>query len=288
MLIGANGRPADHNADQRPILTPEPAIGQQALPAAGRKGRCCRRCFNDHRQSCDASLRRSRKRATFTMGRQQTRARRQAGFRHDSRLFLRRALVRFASSLAETNRAPANTCIEASLRRAVPSFTVEVRRRPRLATHSSQDLHLSETKTWPAAFENESHRLAARTFGAAKTPNQPSGDGAASYPKRRILPSLVPEKPPGGQPQDAFLSAGASHPMSHAQKPTSAAPIKGKDHISASPRNLEASSELTAQLAERSSAGSARSSASSSDGTAVSLGVPKATANDVVADTGGV
>jgi len=76
--------------------------------------------------------------------------------------------------------------------------------------------------------------------------------------------------------------------MSHAQKPTSAAPIKGKDHISASPRNLEASSELTAQLAERSSAGSARSSASSSDGTAVSLGVPKATANDVVADTGGV
>ena len=173
------------------------------------------------------------------------------------------------------------------MRRAVPSFTVEVRRRPRLATKSSQDLQLSETKTWPAAFENESHRLAARTFGAAKTPNQPSGDGAASYPKRRILPSLVPERPPGGQPQDAFLSAGASHPMSHAQKPTSAAPIEGKDHMSASPRNLEASSELTAQLADRSSVGSGRSSASSSDGTAVSSGVPTATANDVVADAGG-
>ncbi len=173
------------------------------------------------------------------------------------------------------------------MRRAVPSFTVEVRRRPRLATHSSQDLQLSETKTRPAAFENESHRLAARTFGAAKTPNQSSGDGAASYPKRRILPSLVPEKPPGGQRQDAFLSAGESHPMSHAQKPTSEAPIKGKDHMSASPRNLEASSELTAQLADRSSVGSDRSSASSSDGTAVSSGVPKATANDVVADTGG-
>ena len=137
------------------------------------------------------------------------------------------------------------------MRRAVPSFTVEVRRRPRLATHSSQDLQLCEPKTRPAAFENESHRLAARTFGAAKTPNRPSGDGAASYPQRRILPSLVPEKPPGGQPQDAFSSAGASHPMSHAQKPTSAAPIKGKDHISASPRNLEASSELNAQLADR-------------------------------------
>ncbi len=173
------------------------------------------------------------------------------------------------------------------MRRAVPSFTVEVRRRPRLATDSSQDLQLSETKTRPAAFEDESHRLAARTFGAAKTPNQPSGDGVASYPKRRILPSLVPEKPPGGQPQDAFLSAGASHPMLHAQKPTSAAPIKGKDHMSASPRNLEASSELTAQLADRSSVGSGRSSAPSSDGTAASSGMPTATANDVVADSGG-
>ncbi len=173
------------------------------------------------------------------------------------------------------------------MRRAVPSFTVEVRRRPRLATDSSQDLQLSETKTRPAAFENESHRLAARTFGAAKTPNRPPGDDSASYTQRRILPSLVPEMPPGGQPQDAFLSAGASHPMSHAQKPTSAAPIKGKDHRSASPRNLEASSELTAQLADRSSIGSGRSSASSSDGTAVSSGVPTASANDVVAESGG-
>ena len=173
------------------------------------------------------------------------------------------------------------------MRRAVPSFTVEVRRRPRLATDSSQDLQLSEAKTRPAAFEHESHRLAARTFGAAKTPNQPSGDGAASYPQRRILPSLVPEEPPGGQPQDAFLSAGAPHPMSHAQKPASAAPMKGKDHMSASPRNLDASSELTAQLADRSSLGSARSSASSIDGTAASSGVPTATAIEVVADTGG-
>ncbi len=173
------------------------------------------------------------------------------------------------------------------MRRAVPSFTVEVRRRPRLAGKSSQDLQLSETETRTAAFENESHRLAARTFGAAKTPDQPSGDGASSYPKRRILPSLVPEMPLGGQPQDAFLSAGASPPISHAKKPPSAVPIKGNDHMSASPRNLEASSELTAQLAERSSVGSGRSFAPSSDGTAVSLGVPTATVNDVVADTGG-
>jgi hypothetical protein len=175
----------------------------------------------------------------------------------------------------------------ASLRRAVPSFTVEVLRRPRLATKASQDLQLLETKTQPTAFESESHRLAALTFGAPKTPNQSSGDGAASYPQRRILPSLVPENPPGGQPQDAFLSAGALHPMSRAQKPTSAAPIKGKDHMSASLRNLEASSELTAQRADKSSDGSGRSSAPSSDGIAVSSGVPTATANDFVVDTGG-
>ena len=173
------------------------------------------------------------------------------------------------------------------MRRAVPSFTVEVRRRPRLASHASQDLQLPETKIWAAAFENESHRLAARTFGAAKAPNRPSGDGATSYPQRRILPSLVPEKPPGGQPPDAFLSAGAPHPTSHARKPTSAAPIEGMDHMPASLRNLEATSELTAQLADKSSDGSARSSASSIDGTAASSGVPTATANDVVADAGG-
>ena len=165
------------------------------------------------------------------------------------------AVPRFDSPvpLGETKRA-ANNCFEASLRRVIPSFTVEVRRRPRLATNSSQDLQLSDTKTQPAAFQSESHRLAGVTFGAAKTPNQPSRDGAASYPKRRILQSLVSEKPPAGQPQDALLSAGASNRLSRAQKPQSVRAIKGKDHTSTSPRNLEASSELTARFAGRSSA----------------------------------
>jgi len=173
------------------------------------------------------------------------------------------------------------------LRRVVPSFTVEVRRRPRLATNSSQDLQLSDTKTQPAAFESESHRLAAVTFGAAKTPNQPSRDGAASYPKRRILQSLVSEKPPAGQPQDALLSAGASNRLSRPQKPQSVRAIKGKDHTSTSPRNLEASSELTARLAGRSSVGCGRSSVSPSGGTAVSSGIPTSTANNVVGNSGG-
>ncbi len=166
------------------------------------------------------------------------------------------------------------------MRHVVPSFTVEVRRRPRLATKATQDLQMSDTKTRPAAFESESHRLAAATFGAARTPNQPSGD-AASYPKRRILQSLAPEKPPGGQLQDASLSAGASHPT-RAQKPTSVGPIEGKDHTSKPwSRIWEAASELTAQLADRSSVGSVRSSASPSDGTAVSSDMPTATANRV-------
>ena len=42
------------------------------------------------------------------------------------------------------------------LRRAVPSFTVELRRRPRLATNSSQNPRLSETKILQAPFERGS------------------------------------------------------------------------------------------------------------------------------------
>ena len=167
------------------------------------------------------------------------------------------------------------------MRRVVPSFTVEVRRRPRLATNSRQDLQLSDTKTQPAAFQSESHRLAAVTFGAAKTPSQPSRDGAASYSKGRILQSLVCEKPAAGQPQDALLSAGASNRLSRAQKPQSVRAIKGKDHTSTSPRNLEASSELTARLAGRSSVECGRPSISPSGGTAVWSGIPTSTANNV-------
>ena len=52
------------------------------------------------------------------------------------------------------------------LRRAVPSFTVELRRRPRLATNSSQNPRLSETKILQAPFERGSHRVAAAAFEA--------------------------------------------------------------------------------------------------------------------------
>src|SRR5271166_172229 len=78
-----------------------------------------------------------------------------------------------------------------TLRRAVPSFTVEVRRRPRLATTSNPDAQSSETKSPPAGFDRESHRAAAAAFGAKKMDRSPV-DVAAPHPRGRILPSLVP------------------------------------------------------------------------------------------------
>ena len=121
----------------------------------------------------------------------------------------------------------------------------------------------------------------------AKTPNQPSRDVAASYPKRRILHGLVSEKPPAVQPQDALLPAGASNRLSRAQKPQSVRAIKGKDHTSTSPRNIEASSELTARLAGRSSVECGRLSMLPRGGTALSSGIPTSTANNVAGNSGG-
>ena len=79
------------------------------------------------------------------------------------------------------------------LRRAIPSFTVEVQRRPRLATTSNPDVQSSETKPPQAAFDRASDRAAAAAFGA----NMDSSpvDVAPSPPRGRILPSLVPYEP---------------------------------------------------------------------------------------------
>src|SRR5271166_3368898 len=186
---------------------------------------------------------------------------------------------------------PSSTVSRTSLRRVIPSFTVEVRRRPRLATNSSQDVQSLETRTRPTAFEREPHRLAAATF-EAKTSNQPSGDGAASYPKRRILESLVPGKPPPvGRLEDELLSAATSNPKSRARKPRKPPSVrarKGKDQTSQLPRNLESSSDLTARLAERPSVASVQTTGMSpSDATAVSSGSPTATANRIVRNSGG-
>ena len=164
------------------------------------------------------------------------------------------------------------------MRRIVPSFTVEVRHRPRLATNSSQGVQSLETTTRPTAFERESHRVAAATF-EAKTSNPPSSDGAASYPKRRILESLV---------QDELLSAASSNPKSRARKPPLVRARKDKEQTSTAPRNSEASSDRKAQMAERASVASNQPTGmSASDSTAGSSGIPTLTANPVVGNSGG-
>ena len=103
------------------------------------------------------------------------------------------------------------------MRRAIPSFTVEVRRRPRLPINTSQNVQPSETKIPQAGVERESHPVAAATFEAEKS-NQFPVDVAASRPKGRILQSLVPEEPLGRQLRDASSSASTSDPISRAQK----------------------------------------------------------------------
>jgi len=119
-----------------------------------------------------------------------------------------------------------------TLRRAVPSFTVEVRRRPRLATTSNRDAQSSETSSSPAGLDRESHRAAAATFGAKKLDQSPGA--VASSLKGRILPSLVPDESLRRMLRDAAPTSAESDPPSRAPKRTS----KGKDQASRLPRNL--------------------------------------------------
>jgi hypothetical protein len=96
------------------------------------------------------------------------------------------------------------------LRRAIPSFTVEVRRRPRLATTSNPDVQSSETKPPQSAFDRASDRAAA--FGA-NIDSSPV-DVAPSHPRGRILPSLVPDEPRHRLLEYAPIPAKDSEPPS--------------------------------------------------------------------------
>ena len=90
------------------------------------------------------------------------------------------------------------------MRRIVPSFTVEVRRRPRLAAASRPTVQSLETKPPPAAFDRELHPAEAAAIGAKKAAQSPVD---ASAPKGRILPSLVADEPLSRLLPDASLSA---------------------------------------------------------------------------------
>jgi hypothetical protein len=125
------------------------------------------------------------------------------------------------------------------LRRAIPSFTVEVRRRPRLTTSSNPDVELSKTKPPPAAFDRESSRAAAAAFGAKI--DSCAVDVAALHPKGRILPSLIPDGP-WHQLEDVPVSAGNSERPSRAPKRLSQRARKRGDQASKSARSVERAS----------------------------------------------
>jgi len=168
------------------------------------------------------------------------------------------------------------------LRRAVPSFTVEVQRRPRLATTSNRDAQSSETSSSPAGLDRESHRAAAATFGAKKLDQSPGA--VASSLKGRILPSLVPDESLRRMLRDAAPASAESDPPSRAPKRTS----KGKDQTPRLPRNLRFPSEGNAPLAERLSTKSRRTASVQSDEEArVSPRVATTAQSQVVGDSGG-
>ncbi len=173
------------------------------------------------------------------------------------------------------------------MRRAVPSFTVQVRRRPRLATTSNPDAESSETRSPQARFDRESHRVATATFGAQKA--DPSPVDVASSPRGRILPSLVPDESLRRPLRDAALTTAESTRPSRAPKRPSVRTLKGRDQTSRLPRNSNFSSDENAPLAERSSTKSRRTSSVQSDeGAGVSPRVATTAQSQVVGESGGL
>jgi hypothetical protein len=156
----------------------------------------------------------------------------------------------------ETTQPERRAVARTTLRRAIPSFTVEVRRRPRLATTSNPDVQSSETRPPQAAFDRESSHAAAAAFGS-KQVDQSRVDVAASHPRGRILPSLVHDEPRHRLLEDA---AADSELPSRASKRLSVRTSKRKDQASKLPRNSSFSADENAPLAERSSTKSHRTS----------------------------
>ncbi len=165
------------------------------------------------------------------------------------------------------------------MRRAVPSFTVEVRRRPRLAITSNPHVQSSETKSPQAGLDRESHRAAAAAFEAKKV--DPSPVDVESSPRGRILPSLVPEESLRRPLRDSAPTPPESEPPSRAPK--------RRDQASKSPRNSGFSSAESAPLAEGLSTASRQTSRVQSDeGAGVSPRVATTAPSQVVGDSGGL
>jgi hypothetical protein len=173
------------------------------------------------------------------------------------------------------------------LRRGVSSFTVEVRRRPRLAITSNPHVQSSETKSPRAGFDRESHRVAATAFEARKV--DPSSVAAASPPRGRILPSLVPDESLRRPLRDAAPTAAESDPPSRAPRRPSVQTSKSKDQTSRLARNSSFSSAESAPVAERLSTASRHpSSVQSDEGAGVSPRAATTAQSQFVGDSGGL
>jgi hypothetical protein len=173
------------------------------------------------------------------------------------------------------------------LKRAVPSFLVEVRRRPRLPTASNPDAPSSETKPPQAALDREPHRVAAAAFVAKKADPPPFDVG--SPPRGRILPSLVPEGPLRRTLQDAAPTPAESVRPPRAPKRPAVRTSKGNDQTSRLPRNSSFSSDENPRWAERSSTAYRRtSSAQRDDGAGASLRVATTAPRQVARESSGL
>ncbi len=150
-----------------------------------------------------------------------------------------------------------------------------------VATKSYPDAQSSETKLPQAGlFDRESHRVAAAAFEAKKVDQSPV-DVAASSPRGRILPSLVPEESLRRTLRDSALTTAESEPPSRAPK--------RRDQASKSPRNSGFSSAESAPLAERLSTASRQTSSVQSDeGAGVSPRVATTEPSQAVGDSGGL
>jgi hypothetical protein len=174
------------------------------------------------------------------------------------------------------------------LRRAVPSFTVEVRRRPRLATTSNPDASSSETKPPQAAFDRDSHRAATGAVDARKV-DQSSVDAGASPPRGRILPSLLLDESLARPLRDAAPTPAESDPPLRAPKRPPVWTLRGKDQTSRLPRNSSFSSDGNAPVAEGLSPKSRRTASVPSDeGAGASPTEPTRAPSQVVGDFGGL
>jgi hypothetical protein len=172
------------------------------------------------------------------------------------------------------------------LRPAVPSFTVELRRRPRLATNSSQNPRLSETKILQAPFERVSYRVAAAAF-EANTSTSPA-NVAPAQPTGRILQCLVPDETPRGQPREVLLSSPSSDLTSVPQSRRRARASGGGDQTKELPRNSESSPiEITAVQETRSTASHRSSSEPTGEMTGVTLSGSTVASNRVFESSGG-